>query len=972
MQTLSIDIETFSTYDLKKTGVHKYVECPQFTILMLSYAIDDGDVITLDFEQSSKDLMEWDLDKNHLLPSEVLDALFDPNVLKTAYNAPFERTCMAAFFGEPMPAEQWECTQVKAAMVGLPMGLDNVAKAMRLPVEKDAEGKALIKFFSTPCKPTKVNGMRTRNLPHHDPVKWQKYLDYNKQDVVVETTIRKRLAFFTMPEEEKRLWVLDQKINDLGVLIDEKLVRNCIKINEENKEVLLAEALSLTNLDNPNSAKQLQKWLSTEMGEEVKTLKKTDLPGLIAKSDDKIVKRVIEIRQELSKTSITKYVKMLDMLCADGRVKGLVQCYGAGRTGRFAGRGIQIQNFKKNSLKDIDLARSMAKDGNAELIRWAFGSVSEILSQLLRTALVAPKGSTLVPADFSAIEARVIAWLAGEGWRIKVFNTHGKIYEASASQMFKVPVENIVKGNPAYALRAKGKVAELACIAKGQLVLTDSGLVPIEKISILNKVWDGLNFVTHEGLIFKGYKKTLRYDGLTATFDHLVFIEGQQEPVTFGHAAATCSRLQRTGDGGENIRISKNNSTGKVLFKELDKPTGIDGMHGLQSKAMDILPCTYPEQNKRLSNLQPTTSDTQMAGQAFNSGKTTLSKPKRQRLPQLWGQGHKVQFQQCVGSRAVYARKVWYTGQKIRSGQDRQQRKLRSWQPSFYYKASEPIQPKVDRFKGMGAGRLAIRPDSCNPYAFSGVDQGPNFRKCKNSGYIKKKELAQDSGTVAVFDILNAGPNHRFTISNVLVHNCGYQGGPNALIKMGALEMGLKEKELPAIIKMWRNANPAIVQLWQTVNDAALRAVKTGEVVAIKKLLFFVRKNVLWIKLPSGRSLAYLRPLIQEGKFGEIVTYEGMNQTTRKWERQETYGGKLVENIVQAIARDCLTFKMLQLDDAGFKIVMHIHDEIVPEVPLDEADTDIVNDIMGEPIPWCLGLPLKAESYTTTFYKKDD
>jgi len=661
MHTLAIDIETYSSNDLLKSGVHKYVEAPDFEILMIAYSIGNEPVQIIDMAEMA--LMEEPEDNDHLyfLHLEFISALANPNVLKTAFNANFERTCLAKYFNITLPPEQWECTMVKASMLGLPLNLDMVAKVLKLEEKKDSAGKALIRYFSLPCKPTKTNGERTRNLPQHDTDKWQAFKDYCVQDVKTELAIRDKIKFFEIPEMEKKLWCLDQRINDNGVLIDVDFVKNAISMDAINKERLTNEAIQLTKLDNPNSAAQLKQWLSDETGESVTSLKKEDVPALLENTDCDIVSRVLTIRQEMSKTSIKKYAAMLNAVCVDGRLRGIFQFYGANRTGRWAGRIVQPQNLPKNELKDLHLARQLVQDNDLETLEMLFGNVPDTLSQLIRTAFIASPNNTFAIADFSAIEARVIAWLAGEKWRLEVFNTHGKIYEASASQMFKVPIESVTKGSP---LRQKGKVSELAL---------------------------------------------------------------------------------------------------------------------------------------------------------------------------------------------------------------------------------------------------------------------------------------------------------------------GYQGGPNALLKMGALKMGIEESELPKLVSMWRNANPAIVKLWQTVEEAAIQAVADGIPVQIQYgIRFFVQKGILFIELPSMRRLAYMRPRLKPGQYGkECLTYEGMDQTTKRWKVQDTYGGKLVENIIQAIARDCLAEALLKTDSENYPIALHVHDEIVCDVPTEGLDLSALNAIMGAPIAWSKGLPLTADSYESTYYKKD-
>lgn len=648
MHTLAIDIETYSSVDIGKCGMYKYLESPDFEIMLFAYSFDNEPVQVVDLT----DLEE--------LPVKIKDALNNDDVVKTAWNAQFERRCIEKFFKMHLPIQQWECTMVKASMLGLPLSLDAAGKALQLENGKMADGKALIRYFCIPCKPTKANEQRTRNYPLHAPDKWQRFKEYCAQDVVTERTIGSKIAFFQVPETEKQLYKLDQQINDRGVMIDPQLVKNAIRIDIEHRDRLTKEAINLTGLDNPNSVAQLKTWIGKEMDEEVESLNKKDIPAILAKTDNAIVQKVLELRQEMSKTSVKKYVAMYNAAGKDDRVRGLLQMYGANRTGRWAGRLVQVQNLPRNEMKDLELARTIVRSGDLECLELMYSSVSDVLKQLIRTAFIAQEGRRLIAADFSAIEARVIAWLAGEKWRLDVFNTHGKIYEASAAQMFKVSIDLITKGSD---LRQRGKVSELAL---------------------------------------------------------------------------------------------------------------------------------------------------------------------------------------------------------------------------------------------------------------------------------------------------------------------GYQGAVNALLKMGALEMGLKEEELPTLVAMWRQANPMIVKFWNICQQAAHEAVEYRTTVSIQHgIKFFMEKGILFIQLPSGRRLSYLRPKLKQGKYGPILAYEGMDQTTKKWGEQETYGGKLVENIVQATARDILADSMLRLENKSYLIVMHVHDEVVMDMAKFKGSVEQVNEIMGEPIPWAKGLPLKAESYETMFYKKD-
>lgn len=451
MKHLSIDIETYSSIDIKKSGLYRYAQSEDFEILLFAYSEDFGEVKIIDLAQGES------------IPEYLLSALKDETVIKHAYNAPFEWWCLNQA-GYETPLEQWRDTMFHGLYCGYTAGLGATGSALGLPQDKkkDMSGKALIKLFCVPCKPTKTNGGRTRNYPNHEPEKWQLFKNYCIQDVVTETEIYKRLSFFPVPQAEQDLWVLDIKINSFGVKVDTELVAGALAVNDETVRELTEEAKKITGLENPNSTAQLLKWLNDKTKLNIANLQKSTVADLINTISDENLKRVLIIRQELAKTSIKKYVAMQEAIGPDDRVRGLLQFYGANRTGRWAGRLVQVQNLPRNYIETLDTAREIVKNQNTEGLKMLYGNVSDTLSQLIRTAFIPSENHKFVVADFSAIEARVIAWLSGEKWRQEVFATHGKIYEASASQMFGVPIEKIVKGNPEYALRAKGKVAELA------------------------------------------------------------------------------------------------------------------------------------------------------------------------------------------------------------------------------------------------------------------------------------------------------------------------------------------------------------------------------------------------------------------------------------------------------------------------------------------------------------------------------
>ena len=647
---LSIDLETFSDVDLAKCGVYRYVE-GDFHILLFAYAFDNEETKIVDLACGEK------------LPQEVVDAIFDDSIIKAAWNAQFERTCLSKYFNTRLSPDSWQCSMVWAASLSLPLKLKTAAEVLKTGEQKDDAGERLIKYFSVPCKPTKSNGGRTRNLPEHAPEDWTRFKEYCRQDVRTERAIRKRLEKFPLPDSEWDHYHMDQRINDRGVMIDKELVTQAITCDLMLSEEMTKRAYALTGLENPNSVSQLKGWLE-ERGIEVSTLGKKDVSAMITDLDKHSVDgealEMMKLRLQMAKSSVKKYQAADRYICSDGRAHGLFQFSGANRTQRWAGRGIQLQNLPQNHIATLDEARELVKLGCFNMVEGIYGNTPDILSQLIRTMLIPKPGCEFIIADFSAIEARVLAWLAGEQWRIDAFKRGDDIYCASASQMFGVPV---VKHGINGELRQKGKVAELAC---------------------------------------------------------------------------------------------------------------------------------------------------------------------------------------------------------------------------------------------------------------------------------------------------------------------GYGGGAGALISMGALDMGLKESELPDLIDDWRNSNPNITKFWYAVEKAAVDTIKDHQERTVDKIGFQFYANTLWLVLPSGRKLAYIKPRLQPNRFGRMaVTFEGLN-AGNKWVRSETYSGKLVENITQATARDLLAEAMRRMELAGLEIVAHVHDEVIIEAPVGSTTVEDVCSIMNQNPPWAEGLPLSSAGYKgVKFYYKD-
>lgn len=662
MKNLEIDIETYSSVSLQKCGVYKYAESPDFEILLFGYSIDGCPVVTIDLACGEE------------IPSDVFDALTDNTVTKWAFNAQFERICLSRYLSDKgisldpfhdknslstecarfLNSESWKCSMVWSAYMGLPLSLEGVGAVLGLKKQKLTEGKELIRFFSVPCNPTKANGGHTRNMPEHDPEKWTRYKAYNIRDVETEMQIQEKLTKFPVPDAVWDEYHIDQEINDRGIRVDMPFVKQAVAIDEISRDRLTTKMKELTDLDNPNSVAQMKSWLS-DNGLETDTLGKKVVAALIGETDGE-VSEALSLRQKLAKSSVKKYLTMENAACSDDRCRGMFQFYGANRTGRFAGRLVQLQNLPQNHMTDLAEARALVREGNIEALDLLYDDIPDTLSQLIRTAFIPAEGKRFYVADFSAIEARVIAWFAGEDWRTKVFAEGGDIYCASASQMFKVPVEKHgVNGH----LRQKGKIAELAL---------------------------------------------------------------------------------------------------------------------------------------------------------------------------------------------------------------------------------------------------------------------------------------------------------------------GYGGSTGALKAMGALDMGLEEEELPPLVNAWRQSNPNIVRFWWDVDGAVKKAICNKEPQVVKGVKFFYQSGMLFITLPSGRTLSYVKPRMGENRFGgESVTYEGMSGT-KKWERIESYGPKFVENIVQATSRDILMYAMKTLRCCS--IVAHVHDELIIEA--DPAmNLEVLCQQMGRVPPWAEGLILRADGYVCDFYMKD-
>lgn len=947
MKTLSIDIETYSDIDLKKCGVYKYTESPNFEILLFGYSVDGQPPIVVDLACGEQ------------IPDEIISALTDPLVIKTAYNAMFERICISRYLGvRYLDPSQWHCTMVWAATLGLPMTLAGVGAVLGLDKQKMSEGKELIRFFCIPDK----EGFR--HHPQAHPGKWDLFKEYNCRDVEVEIAIQQKLSRFPVPDFIWKEYHLDQQINDRGIAVDMELVTQAIRIDEYIKDEISAEIQALTMMDNPNSVVQMKEWLA-QNGMETESLGKQAVKELLETAPPELAK-VLSLRQQLAKSSVKKYTAMLNAHCADNRIRGMFQFYGANRSGRFSGRLVQLQNLYRNTMEDLDTARDIVKSGDIDTLELLYDNLPDILSQLIRTALIPQKPyKRFIVADFTSIEGIVLSWLAKEQWRLDVFENGGDIYCISASKMFGVPVE---KHGANSHLRQKGKVAELACIAEGQPVLTNHGLIPIEKVTTDDLVWDGESWVQHDGVIYKGECEVITYEGLTATPDHLVWVEGQSEPVQFGIAAACGAHLIQTGDGGKAIQLGENYQCRKAMERENESLLCADRMCWLWQCAMNSFRKSDSWKVQRLSAMLPTAANPDMAGQTAYSGETEMRKSKRQRLSQLRCKRYSIRLSERHCSGTLSDTEVRTSQKRNGDRPNRQQWKLRTGKHSLCNAYRKQSKQAVNCTVEIRTAILAICTHNGCSQAIQWNDERRNNSRRGRCCCEEKKMLAAHIRKARLYDIRNAGRHHRFTVSGKLVHNCGYGGSIGAMKAMGADSMGLSDDEIQQIVTDWREASPNIVKLWWNVDRAVKKCVAEKTETTTHGLRFSYESGFLFIELPSGRRLAYVKPRIGENKFGgESVTYMGIGNQ-KKWERIESYGPKFVENIIQAIARDILLHAMMNLKN--YRIVAHVHDEIIIEAEENMTVDEIVETMCRTP-KWAKGLPLKAAGYECPYYMKD-
>ena len=767
IRKLSIDLETYSEQDLRKCGVYCYAEDPSFEILLFGVSVNDGPVTVYDIVSGEEP------------PDEILEALTDNSVEKWAYNASFERVCLSVWlrrhhpgffksYGAPgdsvsgyLDPTGWKCSRIWGAYNGLPLSLEMIGSVLGFEQQKLKKGKDLIRYFCSPCKPTKANGGRTRNLPVDAPDKWMLFKKYNKRDVEVEMQIQQRLKNYPVPDSVWDEYHIDQTINDRGILCDMDVVENAIRIDAKSKEELMQELQQLTGLENPNSVTQMKDWLAG-CGVEIESLGKKEVAALLNGDLPGNVRKVLELRLMLAKSSVKKYQAMQTAMCRDHRCRGMFQFYGANRSGRFAGRIVQLQNLPQNHLPDLEQARDLVRQNNYAALEMLYDNIPQVLSELIRTAFIPQPGMKFVVSDYSSIEARVLAYLAGETHTIESFAKGEDLYCATASAMFHKPV---VKHGINGELRQKGKIATLACIAEGQPVLTNRGLIPIEKVTRNDLVWDGKQFVHHDGVVCRGIKEVITYDGLTATRDHLVWVYGQSEPVRFGDAAASGARLVKTGNGRTPVRLGEDHLSREALVEKLESLLCSDAVH-----RMRLDPMAGSEQSdfwtiEGMSALLAAPADPSLAGPEADSRQAAMHESEGSGVCKLRWAWDPVLLLFYLGSRSVSYRYLRASGTGAGDRSDRHEWKLRERESALCHASGEQPEQADNGADQIRADILALFLSGCDPETVLWGDPGRDHTGCGDSSFRASEELEKHPRTARVYDIRNAGRYHRFTVS---------------------------------------------------------------------------------------------------------------------------------------------------------------------------------------------------------------
>lgn len=951
---LHLDIETYSTVDLKKNTVYRYVEDEHWMILICSWCIGQGEIHTAYGHEEIK----------------AIPGLFDPAVKKIAHNSDFERINFSVLKGLPVGTyinpEEYIDTAVLASLWGYPRSLKGFCKVVGGEAKDEAGGR-LINMFSVP------NRKGGRTLPEERPADWDAYVEYNRQDVISMRDNIYRLGKGFPSAEEYEAWITATRINDRGIKIDTALAGAAHRQYEANKARDLARVKEITGLDNPNSVQQFKGWLA-ERGFEMESIDKAHVAELLERDDlPDEVREAVERKQLAALSAATKYIIARGSTNSDGRLRGTIK-YSNANTGRMTGVTLSPHNLPRDHFTDAEGEHDTeAEQAAIDKLLAGVHVGSEGLKKLVRPLLVGP----FTVSDYSAIEARLTAWTAGEDSVLEAFREGKDIYVATAERM---------GGKEAGFDRQRGKSATLGCIAEGSLVLTDRGLVPIENVGIADKVWDGVEFVRHDGVIYKGQKEAMTYDNLTATPDHKVWasFEGAPRTVRLDYAAACGARLVRTGSSGAPVRLGEDHQRGSALHPEgLAHADDADRVHGVRTTAVVESGESSTGSIERLSILQQSTRPPEIPGSNSHYGQAEVHEPPRPELEALWSEGDNLRLLFSDRGRTLDSGESGRASTGARVGSSGQRQGVCSGESSVGDARAEYGQ-QTEHYSGrVPTQGVALHRGGSEEETPRGVHPGADYRAGATRSEGEAQELARDRTTVAVYDILNAGPRHRFTVSNVLVHNCGFGGGAGALLNLGGAKIYPKGtpddviwEGLTTIVNAWRVAHPHIVSWWKQVHTAFDKGGPASQRIPVDVEIV---GNDRYVWLPSGRALVYhncRREYVQpKDRNGKPLPYR-----RRAWvcdavvgngtQRRIVGGPTQVENIIQAIGRDLLTHALVNVERAGFRTVTHVHDEIVTETS-GGLTVERLSSLMCDLPDWAEGLPVEAAGYTTQRYRKD-